>query len=637
MKIPYKYINNSLNSDVSIQEISEKLFQLGHEHEIEDDIFEMEFTPNRGDCLSLNGLLRDLSVFFELKDPFHEYKENIDKFSFNFENKHPAACPYISFLKIQISDEIKPYQNYLNDYFIDLNLNKNNFFTDISNYLLFETGQPTHCYDYKKIGKELTLENNHKPYIFKTVLGDEIKLIEEDLVFANGNEIINLAGVMGGESTACSSDTRDVIIECAYFNPENIIGKTVKYDIRSDAAYRFERGVDPLNQEATLRRFINIVKDHTNIKELELFTYKNDEYINTELNLDVDKVNKILGTQISKSEYISFLKKLKFDCYEDIIIVPSFRSDISNQNDLAEEIARLIGYDNINSSKLHIKKSKKVKKEFKEDKLKKVLIDYGFNEVINYPFVQENNHESIKVDNPLDKNKSFLRNSLESSLINNLLTNERRQKDSIKLFEISDLYSFKNNPQFERRIGIIASGRIGKNYIDFKKIISEDYLFNIARTIINNKKIKIKTISRESLDTKIKSKIFYLETNLSDISDDIFQINTESQYPNNFIIYRKISEYPYSIRDISFSLKDYSQLKPLEEKILSIEDKILKDIFIFDFYENTKKEELKIGFRFIFQSTKGTLTESEVEATLNDIIEIALSFNGVDIPGLEIK
>ena len=392
--------------------------------------------------------------------------------------------------------------------------------------------------------------------------------------------------------------------------------------------------MDSSLEKDSLRRFIKIVKDHADVNEIKLVEFKKEEFLNIELDLDVDIINNILGTKISKTEYINYLEQLGFDCHNNTISVPSFRNDVTHQNDLAEEIARLVGYNNIESSKLNIKNYITKLKESKEDKLKKVLTDKGFSEVINYPFVKENSYESIKVDNPLDQNKNFLRKNLETSLINNLLYNERRQKDSIKLFEVSDLYSFKDNLKFEKRIGIIASGRVGRNYVDFGKLISEKYFLNIIKPFINKNNYEFKKILRDKLDTKIKTEIFYIEINLSDINDNIFRIETSSEYPNDYVTYSVISEYPNAVRDISLSLKDYSQLKPLEEKILSIENKILKDIFVFDFFENVKKEELKIGFRFVFQSKDRTLTDSEVEKVLIEIIRVAMSFNGVDIPGL---
>ena len=138
----------------------------------------------------------------------------------------------------------------------------------------YETGQPTHCYDAKKIDGEIVLENYESEYDLETLLDKNIKLTNSNAVFKIDKKIINLAGVVGDKSTSCTSKTREVIIECAYFNPEIIIGKSIKYDIKSDAAHKFERGVDPSSHEYVLRRFINIVKDHTEIKRLELFFLK---------------------------------------------------------------------------------------------------------------------------------------------------------------------------------------------------------------------------------------------------------------------------------------------------------------------------------------------------------------------------
>ena len=440
MKIKFEHIAQNIKETVSIDDISSKLFQLGHEHEIHNNIFDIEFTPNRGDCLSIKGILRDLAAFYTVNDRKDLFEGEINTFPINFKNNYIEACQTISFLRIEIGDNIKEYQNDLKNYFNDLQLNKNNFFTDISNYLSYETGQPTHCYDAKKIDGEIVLENYESEYDLETLLDKNIKLTNSNAVFKIDKKIINLAGVVGDKSTSCTSKTREVIIECAYFNPEIIIGKSIKYDIKSDAAHKFERGVDPSSHEYVLRRFINIVKDHTEIKRLELFseTYKEPEKIT--INLDVKKINKILGISIAKDDYIEHLIKLGFEVNNTKIIVPSHRSDIKHENDLAEEVARIIGYDNIPVAKLELPKLSNKKTFLEERKLKQILINDGFYEVINFPFTSVNDNNSLTVDNPLDSNKKYLRKNLRHSLIENLLFNERRQQDSVKLFEISDIY-----------------------------------------------------------------------------------------------------------------------------------------------------------------------------------------------------
>ena len=517
MKISYKHLVKHIFSKPSKEEISDKLFQLGHEHEIENQIYDIEITPNRGDCLSLNGVLRDLSVFYDIDLNKDIYDGDIKDLTINFENNAKNDCPFISFLKVDIDSKILPYSGDLDNYFKDLKINKNNLFTDISNYISYETGQPTHCYDAQKIGNSFTLEYIDGEEKFETLMDKNIQLSGKNLVFKKNGEIINLAGIMGGKSTACSEKTRSVIVECAYFNPESIIGKSVKYDLNSDAAYKFERGVDPLGHELALRRFIQILSEHSNIINIEWDIQDIQTYKSIKIEFNKEIINKIIGQDISKNDCINYLIKLGFKIDDDFITAPSHRSDISSINDIAEEIARVIGYDNINRKKIKIKK-KKFNNINHESKIRSFLVEEGFFEVINNPFVSDKSSESIILDNPLDTNKKYLRTNLKKSLINNLLYNERRQNESIKLFEFSEVYSQnEHNIDSKKMLGVIGSGRIGKNYIDFSKKIDTTYFKTLFSKLFSLDEIEIEQISRQNLDTKIKNQIVYFEINLNEL------------------------------------------------------------------------------------------------------------------------
>lgn len=638
MKISYQNLVDNIQDKPSIDDISSRLFQLGHENEILDgEILDIEFTPNRGDCLSLIGLLRDLSVFYKIqKHNFDIYDNNIDDLALDFKNKAIDSCPNISFLKLEIENEVEAYDGVLCNFFKIFNLNKNNFFTDISNYIMYETGQPTHCYDSDKINNQISLEKIDGDYEFKTLFGEKIALKKENLVFLQNNEIINLAGVMGGESTACTNSTRSVIIECAYFNPSDIIGKTVNYDIKSDAAYKFERGVDPSNQEWVLRRFIKIVEEHATIKNIQFVTPSKKFNPNIKIPFNHEIINKKIGISISSSEFEAYLNRLGFICKNDNIHVPSYRSDISNQNDIAEEIARVIGFDNIPKKKLDISKTLNALTEYKvEDYLRNVLIENGFYEVINNPFDNETTEESIKIDNPLVTNKNFLRTSLKNSLINNLLYNERRQKDSIKFFEISDIYTCEKQISQKRVMGIICSGRVGKNYKEFSKKIDKIYLESVLKKVLPNNQFFYSDIERNALDTKIKNKIIYVEIDLENINEkDIKAVEKSQTSLFNSVKYKPISEYPSSSRDLSFSIKDPDACHQLQTYINSYKNELLKEVFIFDFFVNTKSNEIKIGYRFIFQSMHSTITDDKVRKVMNEIIQHTTKINSVSIPGL---
>ena len=635
MKISYSHLVSQIKENPSIEMISESLFQLGHEHEIDGDILNMEFTPNRGDCLSVNGLLRDLSVFYNVNFKGKIYSEKIDKLQLDFENLSQNACPKISFLRIEIDKIPKEYNQYLNDYFMKLHLNKNNFFTDISNYLSYETGQPTHCYDDSKINGKLVLRELEINHEFHTLLDKKINLTDKNSVFSINDEIVNLAGVVGGKSTACTLETKTVLVECAFFEPEAIIGKSLKYDIHSEAAHKFERFVDPESHDYVIRRFINIVSEHANIKDISFISYEYKKKQAIKIPVNVDKINQILGIDITEDQYVNYLYKLGFIINDNLINVPSYRSDITSQNDLSEEVARIIGYDNISKHKLPLVKGKTSNTDSIENKLRFFLIDHGFYEVINFPFSNEKCIDSIKIDNPLDSSKEHMRTNLINSLLENLVFNERRQKDSIKLFEISDVYTFKNNKiEKKRNLAIVASGRVGHNHIDFAKKINKKYLTNLFKDALPSEDFAIKIYNREGLNSKIKNEIAGCEIDIENFSTEVLKYKEETTPPSSFKKFSQISDLPFSSRDLSFSIKDFSSRQNLENYILGYENELIKEKFIFDYFYNENTAEIKIGFRFIFQSVNSTITETQVNNVMNDIIRHTEIIKGVTIPGL---
>ncbi len=634
MKALLSDLKERIKNPISTEDLSKLLFQLGHENDIHKNIIDIDITPNRGDCLSLLGILRDLKNFYKVDTEFQIHEESLKSLNLDFVNESIENCPTISFLKIEIDEAQSNYKEYLENFFSKLGNKKINLFTDISNYLSYELGQPTHCYDFSKINSEIVLKTINENKKFKTLTEKEIELSGKNLVFEMNNKVINLAGVMGGNQTACSDSTTTVLIECAYFKPESVIGKSLSYDLSSEAAHRFERGVDRSCQEYILRRFIKIVSDHANIKNLEFFSQGVKDLDRSTINNDKQKIEKILGIHIENSEFCRILENLYFQIIEDEIYVPSHRNDISSLNDIAEEVARVIGYDNIPSNDINLDKiSNENCSKSAETFIRKKLMKEGFNEVINNPFIDIHCKDCFEVDNPLDSKKSSMRTSLKESLINNLLYNERRQKDSIKLFEISDVYS-QNDGEFlrQKKLGIIASGRIGNNYEEFSKFISDKYLKNVIDLNLSACNSIIENISRENLDTKIKSPILFTEMDLVD-----FKFEEEDakllEHINKEIKYKDISEFPSINRDVSFLIKNKEKIKPVNDLVSKYNNEILKDKFIFDFYNDQKTNFTKIGFRFIFQSREKTLTVDEVDVVIKNIVETVTNDGEVEVPG----
>ncbi len=633
MKFIYQDLLNFLSEKPSKETLSEKLFQLGHEHEIDGNVFLMELTPNRGDCLSLNGLARDLNIFFKKVEPFKVFEGDIEPLNLDFKNLSTQACPKISFLEIEIDSIPNKYEPYLENYFSITGSNRTNFFTDISNYISYELGQPTHCFDADTINNELIFEKKTCDESFKSLHGSNIDLSGENCVFSLDNIIISLAGVMGGMSTACETQTKKVLVECAFFEPEEIIGKSVRYNLTSDAAHKFERGVDIEAQENVLRRFIQIVKDHTTIKGIKIQTFGDTQHQKVRIPIDIEEIKRILGIDLEEKEYLTYLGKLGF-ATENEIIVPSYRHDIRSQNDLAEEIARIIGYNNIESNSLEIIKN--VDDSFDStNRLKNYLINNGFFEVINFPFTENKNKKSISIDNPLDSNRSSLRTCLKDSLLENLLYNERRQKDSIKFFEISDIYTHGNQINHEKKLGIIISGRRGNNYLDFSKKLDKDYLSELLNYHSDMPDLNIEEIHRSGLKTKKKDRIFYLEISINELPEHLFEDKDLRINQINFIKYQPVSEFPSSTRDFSFSIEDFNKYHAFIEHLEGLNDKNLKDAFIFDFYQNQKLKEIKVGVRLTFQSSLSTLSDEEIQKSVNKLLKPILDLEGISIPGLD--
>ncbi len=634
MKIAYKHIVNCIDSKPSIEELSDNLFQLGHEHEISNDIFDMEFTPNRGDCLSIKGILRDLKLFYDISIDNDIYENDIEQFSFEFNNKAKEICSNISFLKVEINEIPLLYKDYLNDFFSDLNIKKNNFFTDVSNYVSYETGQPTHCYDSSKVNEPIKLDFVKEKAKFETLLDKTIEIDEENLVFVDkNNEIINLAGVIGGKYTSCNKKTKSVIIECAHFNPEAILGKSVRYGISSEAAHKFERNTDLNNHDYTIRRLLKIIEDHAQIQKVEIFSENNYKNKINSIMFDVKKINKILGTSTTNKDCIIYLQKLGFLIKNDEILIPSYRNDVKTINDIAEEVARAIGYNNIKAQNFDISLKNNSKDAHEEKKLKDLLINEGFYEVINDPFISIYDKKSIIVDNPLDSNRKYLRTNLKNSLLKNLTYNERRQKETIKLFEIADIYT-SNYKKRKRVLGIVASGRVDKNYQDFSKKINNKYIENMIVNNLNVEKVEFQEISRDSLDSKSKETIVYTEIDIEPSLNVKKLFTTHNEININNKQYVPISDFPSSKRDLSFSIKDFSKCKILEKSVMGHQHKLLKETFIFDYFKNEKIQEIKIGFRFIFQSKHSTITDNEVNDVMDSIIANALKISSVTVPGL---
>lgn len=628
MKISYKHLSNFI-PDTSMDNISDALFQLGHEHDIKKDVFDIEFTPNRGDCLSVHGLARDLKNHFTINNNIDIYSEDITDLELNFNNKSIENCPFISFLEIETDGSVNSYSNYIKNFFEDTSSNSINLFTDISNYVSYELGQPSHCYDLEKMSKDISFEKLQDDESFLSLHNEVINLKKGEFVFKSDGNIINFAGIMGAKATSCENNTKKVLVEFAYFPPENILGKTIKYNINSDAAYKFERGVDPKLQDIALKRFINVLGEHTNIISLKQKKYIFKKIFDKKISNDIHKINQILGTNINSKDITSILENLGF-IVDDHIRIPSYRNDIHHLNDIAEEVARVIGYNQIDEEPIDLNvKTSNINKYFNQD-IKSYLIGNNFNEVINNPFTNYKEEFSIIVDNPLDSNNKYLRVNLMNSLILNLKYNFKRQHDSIKFFEISNLYDSNTST---RNLGMIVAGRLGNNYLSFSKTVDEKYFEKLISPLKDIGPFYTKQFSYADIGIKGKGKVFYFEAQILKTAQAL--LFSKDFVPDKYFNkYKKISEFPSSYRDLSIATSNKLAFDALMALFESYESELLKNKFLFDFYQDKNNKIIKIGYRFVFQSVNKTLNDKEIDGELKRFIDGALAIEGLSIPGI---
>ena len=392
--------------------------------ELDDEVIDFELTSNRGDLLSILGMAYELGAIYkkEVKNidlSYKENKENIkDEFSINIETED---CTLFLAKKVK-NITIKESPNFIKNRLIASGIRPINNVVDISNYVMLETGQPLHYYDANHLGNTLIVRNAKDKELITTLDNVERTLTATDIVIANNNGPVGLAGVMGGLSTEVENDTKDIIIEAAIFN--NIkIRKTSKKILRSESSNRFEKGLDPKRTYMAIERSCHLLEKYADAEIVGgMLSYDKEEKNEKEINITVEKINKVLGIEISKEKVLEIFKDLGFiakDTKDFIkVTVPTRRLDIKIEEDLIEEVGRIYGMDNI-KGKLPVLASKLGKFNKTKRELKNKLVDLGLNETLTYSLIPNtevhkyttDNFEEIMLADPMSEDRNTLRYS----------------------------------------------------------------------------------------------------------------------------------------------------------------------------------------------------------------------------------
>ena len=628
---------------------------------LREDIIDFEITPNRPDCLSIEGLGRETAV--SLGKEFKNPRKNIDELEIEDKKEieglkvdieAPDLC-YRYIARVVKNVKIAPSPEWLVRRLNACGIRSINNIVDITNYVMLEMGQPMHAFDINSIeGKHIVVRRAKNGEKITTLDEEERTLDENDLVIADETKPVAIAGVMGGMNSEIEKDTETVVFESASFYGGAVRKTAKKVGLRTESSSRFEKGLSPENVLRAINRAMELVEELNagEVVEGKIDVYPTKQKTN-KINLDYDRINKLLGTEISKEEMIDTLEKLNIKVENDVAIAPYFRTDIEQLADIAEEVLRFYGYDKLDTTLVESDTTIGIRnKEQKiEQKIKNVLVNSGLSEIYTYGFVSDKDLEkskinkdlketSILIQNPLSDEYRLMRPSTIPSMMQTLATNANKKNSSAKLFDISKSYKNINNEVENGEVplqeNILTIGMYGDD-IDFYTVkgLIENVLetssinrYDIVRETENesyhtgrcaNIKVGIDVIATigevhpEVLDNYgIEKRAYLAEVNLSKVTK-YSKVNKK---------YVEVPKFPAVERDIAIIVDEKVEVGQIEKIITKKAKKLLEKMQLFDIYRNEKLGDNKksVAYSLIFRDKNRTLSDEEINVVMENII-----------------
>ncbi len=625
---------------------------------LDDSYIDFELTSNRNDLLSVLGMAYEVGAILNEKVKLPETtieKEIEDVKDYISVDVETENCP-LYLARIVKNVTINESPNFIKKRLMASGIRPINNVVDISNYVMLEYGQPLHFFDYDALGNNIIVRQAKQGEKLITLDGTSRTLDQSDIVIANENHAVALAGVMGGLKEEIEETTKNIAIESAIFNPVNI-RKTSRKILMSEASSRFEKGLDPKRTYAAIDRACYLLEKYANatvIKGIE--KYDKISYKENVIKLNKNKISKVLGLEINSNEIVDVFNRLGFKTIVDeenyIVDVPSRRMDIKIEEDLIEEIGRIHGIDNI-EGKLPTEEIKPGKRTYLyeiEKIVKENLVSSGLKEVITYSLVdekmlnqfKEEDFDSYKVLRPISKDKEYMRNSIVPSLINVYNYNASRKNESVNIFEVSETYVKINNKMKEsKKVAILMSGDLSETkWLGIKQTANFYLLKGIVINLLNYLGFKGRIVIDPTCDINElhpynkasiyidREKVGYIGKVHPEISKkDLYvcEINLTKVMTLHIkpIKNKEISKYPTIKKDVAFVVDNNIKSLDITNTIKKVGTQLLKDIDIFDLYTGNSiiGNKKSIAYTLTFNSSDRTLTEEEVDKIFRNIIE----------------
>ncbi len=628
---------------------SDPLVYLG----LEDTLYELDIHKHRNnDCYYHIGFAYEISAILnrKVKLPDLSYSEDKDNVNNHFKLKvETSKCPYY-LAKMVTNVEIKESPDFIKRRLLSVGMRPINNVVDISNYVMLEFGQPLHFFDKDSLGDKILVRDAKEDEKIVTLDGKERTLKASDIVITDGKKPVCVAGVMGGLTTEVEPTTKTILIESAIFDPVSIRYTASHLDLRSEASIRYGKGLSYEYTNYAINRACHLLEKYANATVLSgMVSYENIDKTPKVVEFYPIEVDKMLGIKIDEKDMIHELERLDFPYTitdgKFRVTIPSRRLDIeSNVNDIAEEIGRLYGYQNIKGTlpKVEMRDGNYIGDVKYRKEISKRLRSLGLNEVKTYTLVSPSmasmfdyeSKERIVLPNPMSVDKSVIRTSLLPSLLNVYNYNKARKVDDINIYEIAKTYDKDYNE--ESKIAFLMKGNYvvnswkGSIKVDFyliKGIVESilDYLGfknrysfvkgtvndlhpGIAADILLDRK-RIGIVGRVHPKT-CRDEVYVCELSLNALMTKVKPLK-----------YKEASKYPTIVKDVAFIVPKDMASSEVESVIKKAGGRLLNDIKVFDVYEKLDNNKKSIAYNLTFMDSSRTLTDDEVMSVFDNIIK----------------
>jgi phenylalanyl-tRNA synthetase beta chain len=643
------------------------------------NLIDLSITPNRPDCLGVRGIARDLAAsgFGKLKNlKAKKIKSNIKqtlKVKINKE-KNQACSSFGSCLITNLKNTESP--KWLKDKLVSIGQKPISAIVDITNYVMLDINRPLHAYDADKIEKGIVVRNSKSGEEFTALDNKNYKLDDGMCVISDNKGVLGLGGIIGGTRSGTEFDTKNILLESAYFEPRSIRNTSKKLNLDTDAKFRFERGIDPASIEDGLNKAALLIKEICGGEISKIDIQRIEKGKIKTIKFDTNLFEKITGFKISTKEMSKILEDLGFKIKKDKkylkLTIPTWRPDISGEIDIVEELVRITGYDKI---KIIDPIKERIKSTLTQSQklfhfLQRAIASKGYLETITWSFTDSNyndhfkdKNKEIKIVNPISSDLGVLRNSIFSNLIMYINKNLDRGFKDLSIFEIGPIFT-GSNPGEQNTVvcGLSAGKKLRLSWIEKERNVD---VFDVKRDVVqalveagyNSDKFFIDSETPNYYHPGKSGRLFLnrdkdqVAAYFGEIHPNIIKkidIKTESLvgfeiFLDNLKLPKKtlkdqktkfqVSDYQKSERDFAFIVNKEVKAQDLINAVSSVDQKLISNIKVFDVYEgeNIPENQKSIAISVTIQSSEKTLNDNDLETINNSIIKTVENKTGAKI------